>query len=241
MEVNGWDSFHDRFMHLAKEEEQIEQAAWKNLSLRAYCDYSKHPEVMEKGKLGQGRFRLLKTPATGLWMLSDGVSENFQERFRALAARAGAALGCPKGTVAEDFWLHRLYLDLLENNSDQLFAASKKGGMILRVCVASATLCSRLEREGILCRTLQPQKSETQLTDRERKIWEVAQRGSHGLIYCRELDNAGIAPLRSGVWKACPSRKYASAYKEGQPWPHRIQDEKSKVRRKAQLAGLASE
>jgi hypothetical protein len=38
---------------------------------------------------------------------------------------------------------------LLENNSDQLFAASKEGGVILRVCVASATFCSRLERKAL--------------------------------------------------------------------------------------------
>jgi hypothetical protein len=66
---------------------------------------------------------LLKVPETGVWMLSDGVSENFQERFRALAARAGVTLGSPKGTDPEDFWFHRLYLDLLENDSDELFAA----------------------------------------------------------------------------------------------------------------------
>ena len=92
---------------------------------------------------------MLKAPETCLWIVSDGVSENFQERFRALAARAGVALGCPKDTDAEDFWLHRLYLDLVENNSDQLFAASKEGGVILRVCVASATFCARLERKAL--------------------------------------------------------------------------------------------
>lgn len=78
-----------------------------------------------------------------------------------------------------------------------------------------------------------------QLSVREKKIWAVIQRGVIGLQYCRELDSAGIAPLRSGVWKDCPSRKYESAYKEGKPWRHRIQDEKSKVRRKAELVGLA--
>jgi hypothetical protein len=77
-----------------------------------------------------------------------------------------------------------------------------------------------------------------QLTDRELKIWSVIQRGVRGPQYCRELDSARIAPLRSGIWKDCP-RKYASAYREGNPWRHRIQDEKSKVRRKAELAGVA--
>jgi hypothetical protein len=79
-----------------------------------------------------------------------------------------------------------------------------------------------------------------ELTEREKKIWKVIQRGSTGPTYCRELDNAGIEPLRSGIWKVCPSRKYASVYQADEPWRHRIQDEKSKVQRKARLAGLAS-
>ena len=79
----------------------------------------------------------------------------------------------------------------------------------------------RLEKE-------RTQKSEkpTQLTKREKTIWAVIQRGATGPQYCRELDNAGIAPRRNGAWKDCPSRKYESAYLQGEPWRHRIQDEK---------------
>ncbi len=78
------------------------------------------------------------------------------------------------------------------------------------------------------------------LTNREQKIWEVIQRGATGLQYCRELDHAGIAPPRKGrVWEG-GSRKYEVAYQSGEPWRHWIQDEKSKIRRKAQLAGLVS-
>lgn len=145
-----WQEFHNRFMQIANEEERIERAAPKDRLLRAYCDYKEHPEIfLEKGKPEQGRFCLLKAPETGLWMLSDGVNENFQERFRTLAARAGVTLGSPKGTDPEDFWLHRLYLDLRENNSDQLFAASNEGGVILRICEASATYCARVERKAV--------------------------------------------------------------------------------------------
>jgi hypothetical protein len=35
-----------------------------------------------------------------------------------------------------------------------------------------------------------------QLSEREMKIWAVIQWGGTGPQYCRELDNAGIAPLR---------------------------------------------
>jgi hypothetical protein len=147
---DSWKDFHERFTQLANEEERIERAAPKDRLLRGYCDYKRHPEIWaEKGKPKQGPFCLLKAPETGLWMLGDGVNENFQERFRVLAAHAGVALGSPEGTDPEDFWLHRLYLDLMENNSDQLFAASKEGGMILQVSEASATFCSRLERKAV--------------------------------------------------------------------------------------------
>lgn len=93
----------------------------------------------------------LKAPETGRWIFgTGGVSENFRERVRLCVAEAGRALpDYPKGTGPEDFWLHRLWLDLLENNSDSLFCASKEGGMILSVCVASATFCARLERKAI--------------------------------------------------------------------------------------------
>jgi hypothetical protein len=149
LQSEPWRDFRAGFQSLA-DEEWRENAAQRDRFLRAYCNYNEHPEILhEKGKPGQGPFCLLKRPETGLWIVSDGVNENFQARFRTLAARAGLALGSPKGTDPEDFWLHRLFLDLRENNSDQLFAASKEGGVILRVCVASATFCSRLERQAL--------------------------------------------------------------------------------------------
>ena len=83
-------------------------------------------------------------------------------------------------------------------------------------------------------------RRQAQLTDREKKLWDVIRRGARGLQYCRELDKARIAPLRRGAWKDCP-RKYESAYLQGEPWRHRIQDEKSKVRRKAEGAGLGED
>jgi len=144
-----WRDFRAEFQSLA-DEERREKAAQRDRFLHAYCDYKEHPEIFhEKGRPEQGTFCLLKRPEIGLWIVSDGVNENFQARFRTLAARAGLALGSPKGTDPEDFWLHRLFLDLRENNSDQLFAASKEGGMILRVCEASGTFCSRLERKAL--------------------------------------------------------------------------------------------
>jgi hypothetical protein len=93
----------------------------------------------------------LKAPETGRWIYGTGaVSENLRERVRLCVAEAGRALPqYRKGTDPEDFWLHRLYLDLVKNNSDLLFCGTKEGGMILSVCVASATFCARLERSAL--------------------------------------------------------------------------------------------
>ena len=129
---NEWHEFHNRFMQLANEEERIERDTPRDRLLRAHSTYNE-----------------LQAPETGLWKLSAGVNDNFKERFRTIAARAGRALGCPTDSGPEYFWFHRLYLDSLETNSDQLMAASKEGGMILRVCMASATFCSRLERKAV--------------------------------------------------------------------------------------------
>lgn len=147
--------------------------------LRAYCDYKDHPErvfVPEEVRsfyetlgveltsedLSKIQAKMLewaelekkaglKAPETGRWTYGTGaVSENLRERVRLCVAEAGRALpDCHKGTDPEDFWLHRLYLDLLKNNSDLLFCGTKEGGMILSVCVASATFCARFERQAL--------------------------------------------------------------------------------------------
>jgi hypothetical protein len=99
--ASDWQDFHSRFLQLAKEEEANPRAIQEDRLLSAYCDYKKHPEIWaEKGKPEQAPFCLLKAPETGLWIISDGMSENFQARFRALAARAGVALSSPQGADA---------------------------------------------------------------------------------------------------------------------------------------------
>jgi hypothetical protein len=154
----SWKNLQAKFIQLAREEQGRADLITKgpvlrrlDQLLRVSCNYKKHPEGWARGKPEQGLQCLLDTPPHGVWnYCSDGVSENFRERVRLCVAEAGRALpDCPKGTDAEDFWLHRLYGDLLENNSDQLFCASDEGGMIVSVCVASATFCARLERKAL--------------------------------------------------------------------------------------------
>ena len=149
--ANVWKDFYAEFSQLASEEAHIVRARMKDDYLYASCTYKRDDVVLhERGRPAQGPFCLLNMPSCGIWHVSSGVSENFQERFRTLASRAGVVLECPEGTVPEDFWLHSLFHDLLENRSDLLFAAAKEeGGMIRRVCEASATFCARLERKAL--------------------------------------------------------------------------------------------
>jgi hypothetical protein len=77
------------------------------------------------------------------------------------------------------------------------------------------------------------------LTEREESLLNVIQRMSKGRQYCREVDGAGIRIQRTGVWKGAPPT-YLAAYDAGKPWRHRIEDEKSKIKRKAKLAKLAT-
>jgi hypothetical protein len=167
-EADVWQVFQSKFEHLTNEEKQLIRARklYKDSYLDAHCVYREHTEIFrEKRKPGEGRFCLLKAPETGQWKLSSSVSENFREKFCALAARAAKTLGCLKGTEPVDFWLDRLYRYLLNNRSDQVLAVLDdenlegdvthrgvihrgESGVIPRVCEASATFCSWLERQA---------------------------------------------------------------------------------------------
>jgi hypothetical protein len=87
---------------------------------------------------------------TGYWRLS-GSSENLRADFEVLATQAGIELKPLRGANPVCFWLHCLFLDLLENQSSRyLFAAQKgKGGTIRMVLESSATYCARLERVAL--------------------------------------------------------------------------------------------
>ena len=117
------------------------------------------------------------------------------------------------------------------------------GGIITNVWEASAIFCVWLEKlalETVQNNGIATQKAENvtnrqrkPLSGREKQLLEVIQRGLKGRAYCRELDNAHIPPRKTGVWRDC-ARKYVAAYDLGGPWRHRIEDEKNKIKRKAE-------
>jgi hypothetical protein len=128
MSAAEWQDFRSRFMQLVNDEQEVVQVTGRPTLYLDACGFYESPQA----------------PEVGVWKLS-GMSEDFRAQFRALAHRAGLALGCPKETVPDAFWLHRLYLDLRANKSEYLFEPSDQQGGIQRVCKASATFCSRLE------------------------------------------------------------------------------------------------
>jgi hypothetical protein len=87
----------------------------------------------------------------------------------------------------------------------------------------------RRERESMLPRPVakrnQPSKRESH---RRVQVVEVIKAELKGLGYCKALDGRGVrVPLR---WReeGCPST-YFAAYKSGEKWRKRIQDEKSRL------------
>jgi hypothetical protein len=129
---DAWRSLHDEFRALAEEELVLAPRNTGDRWLRAYVDY--------KGK----------NAACGQWHLSEGVSEDFRQRFEVSSTRAGIALGSALVGEPSDVWLHYVFSDLLTHNSKLLFAANDDGGTIVRACEASAIYCARLERQSLI-------------------------------------------------------------------------------------------
>lgn len=127
-----WHNLHDRFEALAVEERTLAPQNSGDRWLRAYVDYTN------------------KMNECGQWNLSASIHENFRERFEVEATRAGIALGSSLTAEPLTLWLHRLFRDLLHHKSKFLFASSEEGGIIVRVCEASALYCARLEKQALI-------------------------------------------------------------------------------------------
>jgi hypothetical protein len=196
--------------------------------------------------------------------LSAGVDEGFRARFEALAAKAGITLGAQVMNMPPlEFWLHALFENLLEHKSRELFAADKEsGGIILRVCEASATYCARLEKTALG----QPTEGEVQAVQNESPAGQgegrepqvrVAPKLTYAsgikraialllsitpeasdLQICRHFDEDGMVELPES-WTTGDNRSFELAYKDPQ---HRPKVEKmiSKVRTDMRRKGLLS-
>jgi hypothetical protein len=67
--------------------------------------------------------------------------------------------------------------------------------------------------------------------NRRRIIFSVLLKNVKGLKYCKALDDQKLAIPQEWSQDNCPNT-YSGAYRAGQPWRKRIQDEKSRYRKK---------
>ena len=127
-----WQSFRLGFDALVEKELASSTRNTRDRWLRAYVDYRD------------------KSHKHGQWQLGGNLDEGLRERFDLLATKAGAALGSAPSAEPRDLWLHYVFLDRLEQGSNLLFAAQKDdGGIVVRVCEASAIYCARLEKRAV--------------------------------------------------------------------------------------------
>ncbi|HET6143878.1 MAG TPA: hypothetical protein VFE02_10235 [Candidatus Acidoferrales bacterium] len=192
-----------------------------------------------------------RAPESGRWRFGGGPNQLFIERARTLAVESSIAIDSPRAADPADFWLDRLYRYLCESKSTSLFEQSildsseetfpKYGGGIRHICSASATFCSWLERQALeQSADNEPvEEAAIPLTEREGKLWSVIKQGVDGLAYCREVDRTGVRPRKKWLAASCPGT-YTGAYLLGLPWQKRIQDEKYRVQKKAELATHSS-
>jgi hypothetical protein len=126
-----WAVLRGEFAALARQEnERFGNVADTNL-LHAYGNY----------EIGLGE--------VGHWSLI-GSTESIRTGFMLYATLAAVALGAPNGVDLADYWLHRLFIDLLENRSKHLFCAREgEGGMIRTLLEASVSYCARLEQTAL--------------------------------------------------------------------------------------------
>jgi hypothetical protein len=267
MQGDRWQDFHDGFVKLAEIQQQITRATRKGF-LQADCNFA-DPEFVPIPKGPWCEVPTLEAAILELREGPDEHLKAQLELLATRAGKSlGCPVGMsPVKFWLWNLFLHlrkmkskHLYAPILlvqigdNPQSDFLKPLAgltfyREGGTITNVCVASAIFCSWLEKKVLeTSASVQKQLHERaatptatiRLTEREGNIWTIIKRGSKGMAYCRELNNAGIRIRRSGSWKGAPAT-YHAAYQAGQPWQHRIQDEKSKISRKAKLAKLATQ
>ena len=271
MQGDGWQDFHDGFVKLAEIQQQIMLTTRKGF-LEADCNFA-DPEFVPIPKGPFCELPILEAAILELREGPDEHLRAQLELLATRAGKKLGCQGevSPLKFWLWNLFMHlrktkskHLFApiqqvqigdnpqsDLLKPLAGLTFY--RAGGTITNVSIGSAIFCSWLEKKALETSASAPKQSPERmaspqatvgLTDRESNILDVIQRGSRGLAYCRELDNAHIGTRREGVWRGAPST-YAAAYRVGKPWRHRIQDEKSKINRKAKLAktrkSLASE
>ena len=204
-----WRNLHREFKDLAHEEYTAVPDPAGNRRLRAY-----------------GEYKAEGSSASGCWRLSEGLSENFLSRFEDTATRAGVALEPPQGVEPLAFWLHRIFLHLLDSRrndrSPLVVGRRDQGGIIRDVCETSSTYCLRLAKQALQTHPVQSARKPVRRHGRYATIDEALQKiaemrpTSHAEAFrCLQ----GRAPL-----------PYAEPFKTAQGWLTGFQRDQPRAR-----------
>jgi hypothetical protein len=142
--VHSWQDVHDEFKSLANEQRGMPE----NERLCVYRD--RNPRTGDPGPFSNF---FGKPPEMGPWTISKGPNRLFRKKFEALATRAGAKLGPPRGSPLSiprppepsSFWVNCLYTYLLGKASPQLSEADHGREVMKDVCESAAEYCAWLE------------------------------------------------------------------------------------------------
>lgn len=127
-----WNEFYQAFKALSDEEVVVALRDQGDQLLRAYVDY--HDPNLRYGDVQFG----------------GGITETFKARYEVLAISAGRKLSANSlDGLPLNVWLYHLFHNLVQSKSDLLFAPSKTGAIITRVCEASALYCLRLQAKAL--------------------------------------------------------------------------------------------
>jgi hypothetical protein len=132
----------------------------------------------------------------GRWTLSDGFSAHFRASFDETATLAGSALNPPPAVQHVRFWLHSLFLHLLEvektrDDRGYLGIGDRQHGIIRDVCRASAMYCSALAKVA-----MEREPKDFERLALQQGAEELAQIRSSFPVLRRQTKAAEIEPVR---------------------------------------------
>lgn len=144
VKVHSWRDVHYEFKSLANEQRGMPE----NERLSLYRDRNSRT-----GDPGPFSDFFGKPPEMGPWTISKGPNRLFRKKFEALATRAGAKLGPPRGSPLNiplppepsSFWADCLYEHLLGKASPQLSETDHGREVMKDVCESAAEYCAWLE------------------------------------------------------------------------------------------------
>ena len=195
----------------------------------------------------------------GDWIL--GANPDCRMDFEIVASIAARKLGCTSSEGAREYWLNCVREWMQQNglDKDKRVAFLDTTGILRidKIAMESARFCTYLMARGTPESAIAPSKTESSprpgiaivpanrpnrstrkakmptLHESKRRgiIQGATQANDKGLKYCKTVDERKLAIPADWLQGGCP-KTYTEAYRVGQPWRKRIQDEKYRNRKK---------